>query len=406
MRAAILTGALVVLGGCVDHKAPLSGTNSIKIELKGPNDLGTATRRIDNTVANRTVVADFTALDQDGNPDTTFGNDLQVYVHYLGTLSPYLGGTPLATVHMSAGKASNVTINLPPVFGPTNLWVDDSEDQAPTYATGASDPLWFRDPWIRDIQTPASETALDALSASPLETKNIDVSTSAYGDEGLLVVSSSFAQGYTLSDMHCPGGHAPCTTAPYDSVMVFSFSAPQFTDEHGQTLVAEGQVLSRFNGGVEEFNGLTEIGFPQTFAKFDASNNAIVDPALEPTPVVFSTSWFGPLSDPNGQINFERYEAAPIEVDNAVVCQLDDDYTTYKQWKIDPNGTPSASGTSCKSNHNVLNVITSGTIADFDPTTLVGKKLPKLVGVLRPVSIGTFNVWILYPRKSADITLP
>ena len=37
-------------------------------------------------------------------------------------------------------------------------------------------------------------------------------------------------------------------------------------------------------------------------------------------------------------INFERNEAAPIAILNGKVCPLDDDYTTYKQWKLDPAG--------------------------------------------------------------------
>jgi hypothetical protein len=37
--------------------------------------------------------------------------------------------------------------------------------------------------------------------------------------------------------------------------------------------------------------------------------------------------------------------------------------------------------------------------------TLVGKTLPRVVGTLRPVNIGTFNVWIVYPRSAADLTL-
>jgi hypothetical protein len=27
------------------------------------------------------------------------------------------------------------------------------------------------------------------------------------------------------------------------------------------------------------------------------------------------------------------------------------------------------------------------------------------VGTLRPVNIGSFNVWIVYPRSAADLTL-
>jgi hypothetical protein len=84
------------------------------------------------------------------------------------------------------------------------------------------------------------------------------------------------------------------------------------------------------------------------------------------------------------------------------VCELDDEYETFRQWKLDPAGV----GGDCSNNGNVLNVITTGVISDFDPAALVGKTLPRVVGVLRPVEIGDFNVWIIFPRSEADLTLP
>ena len=132
----------------------------------------------------RTVTYNLQALDQDGNPDASYTRDVQVYVQYLGTLTPYLGQTPLATVHVANGVAMNQSITLPPVFGPTSIWFDDGKDMDATYATGASPTLWYRDPYIQDIQKPLDETALDALSASPLQNKNLDVRQSRHGADG------------------------------------------------------------------------------------------------------------------------------------------------------------------------------------------------------------------------------
>jgi hypothetical protein len=86
-------------------------------------------------------------------------------------------------------------------------------------------------------------------------------------------------------------------------------------------------------------------------------------------------------------------------VTGAKVCDLDKDYMTYKQWKLDPSGA----GGNCIGK-NVINVITNG-VVPTDPATLVGKTLPSVTGVLRPVNIGSFNVWIIYPRSSADLVL-
>lgn len=385
----------LALGGCVETREGITGTQSLRIDLKSPVPGSATTRLMDSQ---RTVVVDVSALDVENQVDTSYGNPVQVYVNFLGTLTPYLGGTPLATIQLNAGVATNQSITLPPVFGPTTLWFDDGAAPNPTYAAGASPVLWYRDPFIRDIQQPLDEMALDALGSSPLEQKQVSVRSSRYGENGRLVVTSVFAQGYTVSDVSCgASGAPPCTTGDYDHKMVFSFSAAR--DERG-CLIKEGQVIDGFAGGVSEFNGLTEIGFPQTFvvrpAQTECRDEEIdLNPARLPAPAVFDSTWF------TNKIMFERNEAAPIAITNAKVCNLDADYDTYKQWKLDPSGA----GGNCMGNRNVLNVITSGIVPGDQITAIVGQTLPRVVGVLRPVNIGSFNVWIIYPRSMADLTL-
>jgi hypothetical protein len=384
---------LFALAACVETRDPIVGTQSLAIELVSPSP-GSFSQRLGD--ADRTIVVNVKALDAEGQTDTSFNNPVRVYVNFLGTLTPYLDAAPLKTITMSAGVATNQQVMLPPVFGPTTLWFDDAGAMTPTYSTGASPTLWYRDPFISDIQTPPNEMALDALQKSPLEQKQVAVRASRNGANGRLVVTSVFAQGYTVSDVQCAAnGNPPCTLtnnpligAPgYDHKMVFSFSAAR--DEHFR-LIREGQFIDGFAGGVSEFNGLTEIGFPQTFV---ASDNPDADPARLPAPAVFDVMWF------TNKYMFERNEAAPISVEGAKVCDLDKDYMTYKQWKLDPSGM----GGNC-AGRSVINVITNG-VVNTDPATLVGKTVPKVVGVLRPVNIGSFNVWIIYPRSSADLVL-
>lgn len=378
---------LLFLGGCVEMRDAVTGTQSLQIELVSPASPGSRDERLPDTAHEITI--NVTALDAQGEVDTSFENPVRVYVNFLGTLTPYLDDPsgPLATIAMSGGRATNQTVMLPDVvFGPATLFLDDGGAPEPTYVAGSSPTLWYRDPHIVDIQKPIDEMAIDALSSSPLEQKQVTVRSSRYGENGRLVVTSVFAQGYTVSDVSCgPGGAPPCTTGDYDHMMVFSFSAPR--DEHGR-LIREGQVIDGFAGGASEFNGLTEIGFPQTFVDGDID----VDPARLPEPATFDPSWF------TDRIMFERNEAAPISIVNGAVCDLDKDYETYKQWKLDPTGV----GGNCMGNRNVINVITTGVLAT-DPATLVGKTLAKVTGVLRPVNIGSFNVWIIYPRGSADV---
>lgn len=373
--------AVAALPACVDHQAPITGTQSLEVKLTSPANTGDINNRLPDTA--RAMSFTITAKDASGNVDTTFHNPVQVYAHYLGTLTPYLGGMPLATVSMNAGMGT-VSMNLPSVFGPTTVWFDDFEDgDSATYATGVSPTLWFRDPFIADIQTPASETAVDALDVAPLDTKNVDVRASRYGAKGRLVITSLYTQGYTLADVQCQdaNGTPPCVAANYDYMDVFTYSAPLDQDKR---FLSEGQAIDGFAGGVSEFDGLTEIGFPQTFV----SGAPMVNKAWEPAPPVFDVSWF------TMPILFERVESSVVEFDNMYVCPLDADYITYKQWKLDPAGD----GSGCAGN-NIINVVTAGTL-DLDPSTLTGKKLTKVLGAFRPI----FKHWIIFPRSMSDIT--
>ncbi len=385
MRLVHLALALA-LAACTTTDPGVTGSTSLEITIVTPTDLGDAATRLTQTSITATI--NIQAKDALGKPDGTYNHTVGVYVHYLGTLTPYLSGTPIATINVVNGVAMNQTVALPPTFGPTTIWVDDFQDASPTYATGVSSTMWFRDPFISDIQNPIGFTGNDVYSRAPLDGKNILVNTSRYGATGKLVITSVFAQGYTVADVNCPTGAAPCTSAAYDYVEVFSYSAP--TDQNAQ-FVSEGQTISGFAGGIVEFDGLTEIGFPQTFV----APTSVVDKSLEPAVAQFDQTWFS-----TNKIHFEENEANAIEIDGAVVCPLDANYTTYKQWKLDPSGVGS---TAVCGGKNLINVISAG-VVELDPGTLVGKVVPKMVGILRPVNIGSFNVWIIYPRSAADIT--
>jgi hypothetical protein len=417
----ILLSLLVSLG-CTDTRPAIEGTQSLAITLVDPTDTGAPDRRLPDT--QRSVTINVEARDANGDLDTSFDKDVQVYAQFLGTLSPSFGAQPLATFHVTAGVASNQVISLPDdirVFGPTVFWIDDGQGLGPEYIpgkiTGTTSTLFFRDPFLADLQTPRDETALDALAVTPLQDKQIGISASRHGPNGRLVVNSVFAQGYTVTDVLCADelGSPPCTSPArpvnrggtlaqvvgYDHAMVFTFSAArdQFFDS-----IEVGQVIAGFAGGLSEFNGLTEIGFPQTFIPVDEQGVGIkdVNTARLPVPeIVDPATWFDALSDPSGGIiNFERNEAAPIQINGGTVCDLDDDFDTFKQWKIDPNGV----GGDCSGNDEVINVITTG-ITAIDPPSLVGQTLPRVVGVLRPVNIGSFNVWIIFPRSASDVDL-
>lgn len=371
----------VFAAGCVEELPPVEGTTSLRIDVTSPADGGEPDDRLDD--AARSLTFDVTALDAQGEVDVGFSGEADVFVHFLGSLTPELGDFPLASLQIVDGMASGIQVDLPPVYGPTFLWVEHTKGDAPTYATGTSDVLWFRDPYLEDISRPLDEMSLDALEASPLEDKQINVTQSRYAN-GRMVITGVYAQGYTMSDVQCADadGTPPCTSGAYDSLFVFSFNRPE--DEEGRR-VAAGQSVDRLTGSIGEFNGLTEVNFPQTFM----SDTTVALDQI-PDPVVIQTAW---LSD---VIEMERVEAALVAIDDATLCPLDDDFTTYSQWKLDI-------GQGCE---DAINVITAGQVPDFVPADYVDQTMPRVVGTLRPVNIGSFNVWIIYPRSLGDITLP
>ncbi len=373
--------ACVLLAGCVESVPGIDGTQSLKVDVIVPAEPGTPDERLDDTV--RSVTIKVTAFDEDGEIDTAFNGEVEVHVQYLGSTTPTLNEPPLARIDLADGVSANEPVELPPVFGPTFLWVEDAAGDDATFATGTSPTLWYRDPFIADITTPPDETALDALEASPLQEKQVTVSGSRHGANGRLVVQAAGTNSYSLADLECQdaNGTPPCVGGFYDYLTIFTFSTPR--DENGNR-IADFQVIDGFSGAVSEFNGLTEIVFPQTFAAEDA----VVDEALLPEPWLLDETFL------SNTIEMERRESSLVAVENATLCPLDDDYDTYKQWKLDI-------GAGCG---EPINVITP--LFAFDPEPYVGMVFPRVVGVLEPVNIGTFNVWIIKPAQTDHITTP
>ena len=375
---------LVALGaGCTEELEPLTGTSSLRVELVSPADPGSLDDRLGDEA--RSVTVTITALDTEGEVDTSFDEEVDVYTHFLGGLTPDLGETPLATVPLSGGTSGEVDLELPAVFGQTFLWVEHTRGDDPSYATGTSPTLWYRDPYLQDVSQPPDEMALDALEASPLQDKQVQVTGSRHGPTGRMVVTGTYAQGYTVSDVACQDedGTPPCVPGDYDHVFVFTFNRPR--GEGGETIVA-GDVIDRLTGAITEFNGLTEVGFPQNFVGQGGGEDMV------PEPVVLEPGWL------DTRIEMERVEAALVAIDGAELCPLDDEYETFAQWKL-------ALGGSCD-DRDVVNIITRGQVNDFDPADHVGQVMPRVVGTLRPVNIGSFHVWIVYPRGMSDIVTP
>jgi hypothetical protein len=403
--------ALVGMVGCVEHQEGVTGTQSLKVELLPPTDPGTPDDRLDPSApGGRDVTIRVTAYGPDNMIDTDFNFEVGVRSQFLGAVTPPIVDQNIPQIRLTAGVSAPTTVTLPPqVFGPAVVWIEDGGDGG-TYATGTSPTLWYRDPFIADIQRPADETAIDALIASPLEDRQVRVEGSRYNDPALcptedcgrLIVTSIYAQGYTVSDVACgPGGTPPCVAGDYDHLLIFTFQRPR--DENFCDIVV-GQFIDGFGGAVSEFNGLTEIGFPQTFVaategrnpdEFNYCDGRVVDPAALPPPAPIENDWL------TNKIEFERAEAGLVSIDSAVLmpgfpvaCPLDMEYDQYMQWEMDI-------GSGCGS---PISAITSGSVSSWIPEDHVGQQLTRVVGSLRPVNFASGGgVWIVYPRSEADL---
>lgn len=370
--------------GCVEHREGLTGVTSLAVELLAPSSPGTEDDRLPDDA--RALSIRVTAIGADGAPDTSFEGEVDVFTHFLGTLTPDRADDD-AEIHVEmvdgVGQAS---FELPLAYGATYLWVEDArreDGSRPTYATGTSDILWYREPFLEDISRPLDEERLDALERSPLELKQVRVDGSRHGALGHIVVTAVYSQGFTISDVRCEAGG--CTSGAYDSMFVFSFGRPR--SEEGEPIQI-GHEVAWVAGGVGEFNGFTELNFPQA-----ALVSPDPRPELLPAAPPLDGAWLLSASGPTGMINLERLESALVSIEGGTVCPLDDDYATYAQWKVDV-------GNGCG---RAFNVITAGALADFDPAAHVGDQLTRIVGTLRSVNIGGFNVWIVYPRRAEDV---
>src|SRR5262249_39385390 len=148
--------AALAAPACSDHEAGVTGTTSLRVQVSSPTSLGSADAPLcsDPSAAcpERSVTIQVSALHQLRQPDTSVNADVDVYAHFLGTLSPdQPDHMPLATLHMMNGVASG-TVQLDHAFGSTLLWAEDVSRADASYATGVSPELYFRDPFLADVQ--------------------------------------------------------------------------------------------------------------------------------------------------------------------------------------------------------------------------------------------------------------
>lgn len=406
---------------CSEQLPSITGTTSIRMNIHTPMDWGTAADRLDESPSE--IEISMAMIKSDGEIDVSFEGSIDLYSYFLGSLTPsrnvvepdclWQGAwwcsselnevvMPLCRVTLSEGSHfSNAVGNcqikndtrlvvtvLSPMYGHSLLWAEHVYDKNATYATGTSESLWIRSPYLQEISKPYDEDSQTALERSPLENKQINVTQSRYGDTGHLIVTGVYPDRYTLSDINCPQEGSTCQTGAYDSIVVYSFN--QARDEFGNSLKV-GHIVSRLTGAVMEFIGLTELSFPQTFLEDQTPRADKV-----PEPASIRSDWLRYPPSQQNLIELEKLEASLVSVEG-VVCNFDNEYVKadfeeYGQWKVDV-------GQGCR---NAVNIISYGQAPDFDPQAHQNEQI-KIIGTLQPVNIGQFHVWIVHPRNRDDI---
>jgi len=384
----------LLAAGC--HQGPEFNPQEVQtLEITLASDVNLGTEAMPN--ADRTLRFDMVARDRTGGVASGFNGKIQSYVFFAGTLSPdrAAGASSLQEIQVTGGLAQGLTLNLPTAFGPSSLWLEDAgePDRAPTYAAGSTPTIWYREPYLSDVQrppVPARASASLSNYHSILEGKQVRVNQSQHGVDGRLVVTSVDAQAYSVSDAKCgPGGTPPCTSVALGHLYVFTFSKPP---------VEVGSLLKEVRGGVTEFVGFTELSFPRQ----DLLKNGetpIIDARLVPTPVLLT-----PATVADNAV-MEDNEAALVELRGVIVCKpaSPDDIDRFERFRQFPIDLGTGSG--CGGAGAPSLAMPSFT---FDPYQNDGKRIDSVLGMVRNVagdSSGgrSFSFWTINVRAPADV---
>jgi hypothetical protein len=338
------------------------GLSSFRVTVTS-GDTGTAQNRIPVAASGVAFEIEVQAVDGYGSPLAWTG---QVA---LSAVPGELGDTADDTMQVAAGKGT-ASILVERAFGPTRVWVEDigTSDRPGTYATGLTDTIWLDGLRIRNIQQS------DSTLRSPFEGERPVIR------DGTMVVTRVSADGFYVTDVDAYLASGEIRDTEWASVFAFNYSVPEGLER--------GDVLTRLEGGVTEFYGLTELSFPV----WEVGGSREVPP-----PVPLDCDDDVASSD---SLDMERWESALVEVTGATVIVCPQfptcpDLNQYGQWSI---RLPSPCSES-------VNVVSRVDLPTFSPADNQGRTLERLVGVLRQHQYASPQ-WIIEPRDENDICCP
>jgi hypothetical protein len=437
----ILLSLFLVSPGCQEKQdfSFISGVKGFHVKVEG--DIGSPDSRLPFSIALMKYTVKIYAYGYDGTePYTDFSGWVRLSSEPgIFALEEASTGPENNTVYIENGKNENVKITVKYAFGDTYIWVrtvgydflpnvdssviacsngiDDDHDGTTDYPfdigcanaldnteeteeliIGVSDPIYFRNPKISDVQ--------GAEKTSPLKEKFVTVF------EGNMVVTRITSDGFFVTDIGD-------ISLGYNSIYAFNFNLPE------NLMVCDR--LLKLTGIVQEFYGFTELGTPswQTILWDKEKEKCPV-----PDPMVLTAT---ELAD---DTVMEKYESALVRLTRAKLgsnftdCDYDGSgYVDYRNYTTNECSQECLCREACEKDLTCTElsqykrygqfIVTSeegagskiylllgGTSIDFDPLQYSGKDLiiDEIIGTLRNVSFIRPR-WIIEPRCEDDFVL-
>jgi hypothetical protein len=317
--------------GCVDNQtSPNAGkVSSIIMTLHDPADTGTPM----NPVTSLNAMFDLQAVDDHGAPITS-DLDVQFFISFGGVKTGAVGAcgsaapdaNPLETIHLAGGQIMGHQVTLPQAFGATTLWIDEPLSGA----TGASPTIYYRNPFVADVQTPPDLTAINASFCTPFNGKFVIIDKPAM-PAGQLVISSVFSDAFVVTDTSYG------TYDKFNSIYLYAFGKPP-------TYIVPGKVLNSFSGNISKFVGFTELNFP-LFNVTDETTPLATLP--QPAALVWADIGMLPklISLDGGVVTYTGMECNPLPPNpnnDPNIQKTIDSWNKYSQFVVDGDNTCSA----------------------------------------------------------------
>jgi hypothetical protein len=417
-RSSLMAVAALALCGCVDQQPfpNATGVSTLEVTLRdpAPDKLGSPA----NPVVAAQATFDVTVKDANGDV-VARDMDLDVFISFGGIKTgadtacgaDASGTTPIEKLHVVKGKVTNHTVVLPSAYGSTSIWLDEPI----SHATGASPTIYFRNPFIDEVQTPPDLTASNATFCSPFNNKFITVDHARAG--GQLIVTSVYSNAFVISD-------TGATT--FNNVYLYAFGKPP-------PYIVPGKVVTQFSGNMSKFVGFTELNFP-LFTVADDSVPLVPVPPPVDLAITDLANVPKMLGADSGVVRYTGIicdPSPPNPTNDANIQKTIDSWNKFNQFVVDDDGT-------CDSFTNMAVQLTAKQMGDFDPLKVVGQQITA-VGMLQNHSgqnpvvdaqgnqvhcsatqscpgatnvcimgdcfKSAFNFWTVLPRTADDITV-